>query len=48
MEVPYFAVQEQTIWGATAMMLNELLSLPAMRYAPGADPVPSDRAGDRA
>lgn len=47
-EVPYFAVQEQTIWGATAMMLNELLSLPAMRYAPGADPVPSDRAGDRA
>jgi len=26
--VPYFAVQNQTIWGATAMLLNELISLP--------------------
>ena len=35
-EVPFFAVQGQTIWGATAMMLSELLSLPAMASAPGA------------
>jgi len=26
-DVPYFAVQNQTIWGATAMLLNELISL---------------------
>jgi 8-oxo-dGTP pyrophosphatase MutT (NUDIX family) len=25
--VPFFAVQEQTVWGATAMMLSELLTL---------------------
>jgi 8-oxo-dGTP pyrophosphatase MutT (NUDIX family) len=29
--VPFFAVQGQRIWGATAMMLSELLSLPAMQ-----------------
>lgn len=34
-EVPYFAVDEHAIWGATAMMLNELLTLPAMQVAPG-------------
>ena len=35
-EVPFFAIQGQTVWGATAMMLSELLSLPAMKVAPGA------------
>lgn len=35
-QVPIFAVQGQTIWGATAMMLSELLALEAMRMAPGA------------
>jgi 8-oxo-dGTP pyrophosphatase MutT (NUDIX family) len=30
-EVPYFAFGEHAIWGATAMILNELLALPAMR-----------------
>ena len=35
-EVPFFALGEYTVWGATAMMLSELLSLPAMRAAPGA------------
>lgn len=35
-EVPYYLIQGQTIWGATAMMLSELLSLPAMiQAAPG-------------
>lgn len=34
-EVPFFAIQGHTIWGATAMMLGELLALPAMRVAPG-------------
>jgi 8-oxo-dGTP pyrophosphatase MutT (NUDIX family) len=34
-EVPFFAIQGHTIWGATAMMLSELLSLPAMKVAPG-------------
>ena len=29
--VPFFAVQNQTIWGATAMMLSELLALPAFQ-----------------
>jgi 8-oxo-dGTP pyrophosphatase MutT (NUDIX family) len=33
--VPLFGVQNQTIWGATAMMLGELLALPAMRRVPG-------------
>lgn len=28
--VPYFAVQEHIIWGATAMILGELLALPAL------------------
>jgi 8-oxo-dGTP pyrophosphatase MutT (NUDIX family) len=37
-EVPFFAIQGQTIWGATAMMLGELLSLPAMAVAPGMKP----------
>jgi 8-oxo-dGTP pyrophosphatase MutT (NUDIX family) len=35
-EVPFFAIQGHAIWGATAMMLSELLALPAMRAAPGA------------
>ena len=26
-KVPYFAVQQQTIWGATAMMISELLEV---------------------
>jgi 8-oxo-dGTP pyrophosphatase MutT (NUDIX family) len=34
-EVPYFGVQGQVIWGATAMMLGELLALPAIQLAPG-------------
>ena len=34
-EVPYFAVAGQTVWGATAMMLSELLALPSMKLAPG-------------
>lgn len=29
--VPFFDVQDQVIWGATAMILSELLALPAMR-----------------
>lgn len=33
-EVPYFAVGEHFVWGATAMMLSELLALPAMQHAP--------------
>lgn len=33
-QVPVFAVQGQKIWGATAMMLSELLALEAMRFAP--------------
>lgn len=35
-EVPFFALDEYAVWGATAMMLSELLALPAMRAAPGA------------
>lgn len=35
-EVPFFAIQGHKIWGATAMMLSELLALSAMRVAPGA------------
>lgn len=34
-EVPYFALGEHVVWGATAMMLSELLALPAMKLAPG-------------
>lgn len=29
--VPFFRIQEHIIWGATAMMLSELLALPALR-----------------
>jgi 8-oxo-dGTP pyrophosphatase MutT (NUDIX family) len=29
--IPYFGVQSQVIWGATAMILSELLMLPAVR-----------------
>jgi 8-oxo-dGTP pyrophosphatase MutT (NUDIX family) len=29
-DVPFFAVAGQTVWGATAMMLSELLALPAV------------------
>ena len=31
--VPFFEVEEQVIWGATAMILNELLALPAMKQS---------------
>jgi 8-oxo-dGTP pyrophosphatase MutT (NUDIX family) len=34
-DVPFFRVQNQRIWGATAMMLSELLALPAMEHLPG-------------
>lgn len=34
-DVPYFGVQQQVIWGATAMILGELLALPAIQTAPG-------------
>jgi hypothetical protein len=30
-QVPFFHIQDQQIWGATAMMLSELLALPAMQ-----------------
>jgi 8-oxo-dGTP pyrophosphatase MutT (NUDIX family) len=33
--VPVFGVQNQVIWGATAMILGELLALPAMRQVSG-------------
>lgn len=33
-DVPFYAIQGQKIWGATAMMLSELLVLPAMQYIP--------------
>jgi 8-oxo-dGTP pyrophosphatase MutT (NUDIX family) len=33
--VPLFGVQNQTVWGATAMILGELLALPALRRVPG-------------
>jgi 8-oxo-dGTP pyrophosphatase MutT (NUDIX family) len=33
--VPFFGVQNQTVWGATAMIMGELLALPAMRRVPG-------------
>lgn len=33
--VPFFGVQNQTVWGATAMILGELLALPALRHVPG-------------
>lgn len=29
-EVPFFHIQEQTVWGATAMILSELLALPTV------------------
>lgn len=29
-EVPFYRIQEQTIWGATAMILSELLALPTV------------------
>lgn len=34
-KVPFYAVQQQKIWGATAMMLSELLALSAMQVVPG-------------
>ncbi|MFO7631847.1 MAG: CoA pyrophosphatase [Caldilinea sp.] len=37
-DVPFFALEGYAIWGATAMMLSELLALPAMRVAPGMAP----------
>lgn len=30
-DVPFFRIENQTIWGATAMMLSELLALPALQ-----------------
>jgi 8-oxo-dGTP pyrophosphatase MutT (NUDIX family) len=33
--VPLFGIQNQVIWGATAMMLGELFALPAIRHVPG-------------
>ena len=33
--VPLFGIQNQVIWGATAMILGELLALPALRRVPG-------------
>jgi 8-oxo-dGTP pyrophosphatase MutT (NUDIX family) len=33
--VPLFGVRNQTIWGATAMILGEFLALPALRQVPG-------------
>jgi 8-oxo-dGTP pyrophosphatase MutT (NUDIX family) len=30
-QVPYFSVQGQTVWGATAMILSELLALPSVQ-----------------
>ena len=33
--VPSFSLENQTVWGATAMMLSELIALPAMRHVPG-------------
>lgn len=33
--VPLFGVQNQIVWGATAMILGELLALPALRKVPG-------------
>src|SRR3954469_7258205 len=32
--VPLFGVQNQVVWGATAMILGELLALPALRQVP--------------
>jgi 8-oxo-dGTP pyrophosphatase MutT (NUDIX family) len=34
--VPFFGVQNQTVWGATAMILGELFALPALQQVPGA------------
>ena len=34
-EVPYYAVQGQIVWGATAMMLSELLALPSVQAMGG-------------
>lgn len=33
--VPIFGVRSQTVWGATAMIMGELLALPALRQVPG-------------
>ena len=33
--VPLFGIQNQVVWGATAMILGELLALPAIRHVPG-------------
>ncbi|MCX6043925.1 MAG: CoA pyrophosphatase [Chloroflexi bacterium] len=34
-QVPFFRIQDQTIWGATAMMLSELFALPAFQSIKG-------------
>jgi 8-oxo-dGTP pyrophosphatase MutT (NUDIX family) len=33
-QVPFFCIQAQKIWGATAMILSELLALPALDHLP--------------
>ncbi|MCB0043814.1 MAG: CoA pyrophosphatase [Caldilineaceae bacterium] len=33
--VPFFKIEKQVVWGATAMMLSELLALPAVRQLEG-------------
>ena len=33
-DVPHFLIQDHVVWGATAMILGELLALPAIQYAP--------------
>ncbi len=38
-DVPFFLVQGQKIWGATAMMLSELLALPVIASWPSAPPL---------
>lgn len=34
-QVPFFCIQAQKIWGATAMILSELLALPALLHVSG-------------
>lgn len=38
--VPFFRIQDQIIWGATAMMLSELLELPSVRHRQNGATVP--------
>ncbi len=36
-QVPLYQIQDQRIWGATAMMLSELLALPALQLLSGSE-----------